>query len=889
MPRILLVMSLLVAPCLPARAQQTDSLAGPAPDSLRAAPTGWLRLAAAGEPAPLPHFVTVQPLLSRVAGVQVTPYSGAPGAQALVRIRGAASLSGNAQPLYVVDGAPVFQNTFTPNNYSGNPTAFFRPIEASELEANPLLSIPAEDIETIEVLKGALETAQYGFQGINGVIRITTRRGRVGQTRLHYAGYGGVQQARTRYDLLDAQEYAQLGNDVDTNFGTRPRYSAAEVAAFGKGTDWQAEILRAAALHEHQVSLDGGTDKTRYYASAGYLNQQGVVRQSSLVRYNARAFVAHQFTNRFRAEAGVGLSQTQQRLPVYDLLTRTVLAPPIYPVRNPDGSYAKVIFEGNNPVQLLDEAYQRPRQNRVLGRLAGYYTLAPGLTLEVQATLERSVLHSQLFGPGISNPFFFRPGGQYVDNRATYEQWVVQPALRYRRAFADGRHTVGAALQAVRQSYEYQDENLNYLPGQEGSVGGSTSTSQVQVQSLLLTADYTFAGRYQVQGSLRRDQALFGNLDPEWLPGVQATWHAGQEAFLHGQTVVSKLDARVGWGLTSGTGHTSPGQAGGVAWYAPNYPPNTPAQQWLFRREQVRQFDAGLALGLWQDQLSVTLGAYQRRMHLEARTAQGSLAGIDGTEVLNKGLELTVAGAWQAGPVRGTTTLAAALNSNRLALPTDPAAGPVYGIYHRTEDGQPLSSFYGYDYQGLTANGLPYFRDIDNNGIITPADQVLLGSGLPRRLLSISQDLAWRRFSLLTQLDGLFGYQMLNTTLLNLDEPAGGYNSSGRVRNRWTPTNTATDVPRAGGHPILERTSPYTLQSGNHLRLSSLTLSYKVWNTDTRQISVWAGANNLFILTNYRGYDPNVSSAGASSTQAGLDAGSYPTARTILLGIKATL
>jgi len=819
-------------------------------------------------------FQPLQEQLRQVAGVQATPYSGAPGAQVAVRIRGAASLSGNAQPLYVVDGVPVFQHTFRGEDRGNAQLLNVVPAEVQELNVNPLLSIPNEDIEQVEVLKGAYETALYGSQGINGVIKITTKRGTVGKPRLRYAGYGGVQQARNRYELLDARQYADLRNEAALRFGQAAPFSPAQLAALGQGTDWQEELLRTAAVQEHHLSLGGGTATTRYYAAADYLNQQGVVLTSRLRRYAARAAFNQRIGQRLHLDATGSFSQTEQRVPAYYALQDALLTPPTQSrTDNPNPGYYV------NPLDQARQNYQTPEQQRLLAQLGARYELMTGLTLDVRGNLERATLRSRSY----QSAFSTFPAGESGNLTSTYRQWVLYPALRFARSFDGERHAVTASLEAQRQDRKITAEQFRYVPGSpSGSLGSNGSVAQTGMNFYQLTAGYTFNERYQVQATLRRDGSSSFAPDNrwDWLPGAQVRWHAAKENFW--TSAPGTLDVWVGWGQTSGAGNNGrnyfqvlvPGQ-GGLGQTVP-----------VFLPEQTQQLDAGIEAGLFNNRLTATAQAYARRTTSTVQAPGLLTSPVSGPEdyLRNTGLELTLQGSWQAGQLQGTSRLAAAANRNRFeaANPT-----PYVTLYQRTLNGQPIGTFYGLRTQGLDATGNPRYEDTNGNGQVDFQDRQALGSGLPRQLLSFSQQLTLGQFEAQLQADGMFGYQMNNTSLQYLDATSGFTNASRRVLDRWTPTNTDTEVPVAGTN--LTTFSDYSLQSGNHVRLSALTFSYKVWEKEARSVSVWLGGQNLLVLSGYRGYDPNVSSAGSDNQQAGLDVGAYPVARTFLVGVRATL
>ncbi|UOR04925.1 SusC/RagA family TonB-linked outer membrane protein [Hymenobacter aerilatus] len=810
-------------------------------------------------------FLPIQEQLRQVAGVQATPFSGAPGAQVVVRIRGAASFANHARPLYVVDGVPVFQRTF----WSGVSDAVYLDAlpEIQELDTNPLLHIPTEDIEQVEVLKGAFETAQYGSQGINGVIRITTRRGRTGAPRVQYNGYGGLQQARYRYELLDARQYATLANEAARNDGESPRFSSAELAALGRGTDWQAELLRTAVVQGHHLSLAGGTATTHYYTGVDYLGQQGIMLNSNLRRYAVRANVDQQLGQRLHVAARGSLSETQRRVPSYYALQNALYERPTRTVQ--DTVYQR--RDWITPVQEASEWYQTPRQQRLLTQLDARYRLATGLTLEVLGGLERATQRSQSY-----KSVTISAAGKYADLTSTYKQWLVNPALRYARDFAGGRHAVAASVEAIGQQQTTKDELLSYIPGAPVE-GREYSYSLIESLFYRLTGGYTFAGRYQLQGSLRHDVlSIMPAADRKlWLPGAQATWHTDKEAFLKDNATISKLNVWVGWGYTMGASNV-----GGTRYtlFKPGFP-IVANNRLLPLRERSRQLDAGFTLGLWQDQLNVTIQSYTRHTIDD----QEEYLKLPGT-LHNKGVELSLAGRWRLGAVQGSTALAGAINRNRYQA--ELSATPT--SYEQAVYNQPLSTFYGLRYLGIDAAGLPRFAEGPTNGRPIE-DQQPLGSGLPRQLLTLTQQLQYKRFALDVQADAMWGYQVQNIQLGVLDAPSGIDNATTRVLNRWTPTNTATDVPRASQQFRAVSFSNYILQSGNHVRLTAVSLSYPVWKREAHSASVWVGGQNLLVVTRYRGYDPNVSSFGSDNKQAGIDQGAYPTARTFLLGVRATL
>ncbi|RTQ45827.1 hypothetical protein EJV47_23635 [Hymenobacter gummosus] len=876
----LLAGALIVLPAPMAWAQQPAPAAVSAPDSLTLPPlegahdgAGTVRV------ADLP-LLPVQERLRQVAGVQVTPYSGAPGSPAVVRIRGAGSVAnGNTRPLYVVDGIPVF----TASVADPSETSPIFSLSA-ETNANPLLTLPPQTIESVEVLKGALATARYGLYGQNGVVLIRTRLGAEGQPlRVRYQGFGTVSQPLRRFELLTARQYAELANEAAANNNRPPAYPAAELARLG--TDWQNEVLRPAALGQQQhLSVSGGSARgTSYYAAADYLGQQGVVRYAFLRRYGLRLNVAQTIGTRLRVEGRVGFSQSDERRPSSAVVPAALTNLPTLPVRDANGQYVPIrIFSSlrmPNAAQLVAESYRRPREQRLLAQVGAYYQLLPGLSAELRGSLERHELTARQYTSSFYIPNAATPAVPTLHQRHSYQQWILYPALRFARTWRE-QHTLTAALEGQQWiSRQRQSVEEDY-----GGMGQQRSSDYLRLNQHndLLTAGYRYADRYELQASLRAERItpLFSDSYWWWLPGAQFTWHAAREGFLSGSARLSTLDVWAGWGRT-GTG-----SADGMRIVQGNVAYQRPANR-------TTQQEVGLQLGLWQNALTITATAYRR--YTEGNLSlllSGLPSGMPASvavlshQIRNRGAELTLQGHWQLGRLQGVSRLAAAYNANRY---TDNFGfGGTFG-QTRAASGQPLSAFYGFRYQNGVDPGTGQYRyaDLNGDGRLTFDDQQALGTAIPPQLLSLGQQARAGRWALSLQLDGMFGYQVHNALLASLDYAADGSNRSTRVLDRWTPTNLDSDVVKAGG--ASGNFGDYQLQPGTNVRLSAAQLSFSVWRRGPRQADIWLAGHNLLVLTRYRGFDPNVSSAGADPSQAGIDNNAYPVARTVALGVSATL
>ncbi len=883
MLRLLLLICLFAASLPATRAQEPERLQVPIGCGDTLPPvivTGYLSSQRSGfgcggvpvklitiENLPLVGHPTFQPVLSRVAGVQATPYSGAPGALAVVRIRGASGLAGNPQPLYVVDGVPVFQNMGATADWAG-------PAGASEpAELNPLLGLPLEDIQSITILKGPLETARYGAQGQNGVLNITTKAGEFGRMlRVSYAGYGGVQQARQRYALLDARQYGELLNEAAANQGRPAPYSPAQLATLGAGTDWQSELLRTAAVQEHHLSLSGGRTNSRYYVAADYLRQNGIVLNSWLQRYALRANAEQQLnwlSPKLTLSAHLALAQTSARLAAEDLVQHMLAAQPTNVPYTPDGQLTQSVDAAANPVRQALEEVREPRQRQLLAGLALQCRLSPYLEASLLGHWEQNNLRQTQHLPNYPNP------ARYADERLDYQFWqlTLGGALNFTRTLGEHHDLTGRL--AVHWQDIYDDRATTLVSSAQSLLVSSSSYLRTGLRGAALQTGYTYAGRYEIQGSLRLDNNGSRLAGTYWQPTYagQASWHLRKEAWLKAYKL-SRLDLRVSWGRSVNSGNA----------YAFSQPTATfPRPVGL---EKLRTLEAGLGVG-WVSRFTIDLMAYQRlAMPLLAAGSPFPTILTAEYQVRSRGLELTVSGTFAEEDFHSTTTLVAAWQQSRYE---SSYTYPLNLLGQRLADGQPLGNFQGLRYLGADATtGRARYQDANGDGTISLQDAQPLGAGLPRVLLSLAQDMHYKRWYLTSQLDALLGYQVLSTSLLHLDSPAGGTNASTRVLDRWTPARPAAGVPGAG-LPAPVPGSSYYLQAGSHARLASLRLGYKVRAYSPHPFTIWLGGNNLLVISGYRGFDPNIGSGGAAGALAGLDASAYPVARTWLLGVRATL
>ncbi|MBO0938285.1 TonB-dependent receptor [Fibrella sp. HMF5335] len=534
-----------------------------------------------------------QALAAKIAGVQVVQTSGAPGAALSVKVRGTGSISAGNDPLYVIDGIPLSRDTkfatgSTSTQFPDNPI-------------NVLSTLNTDDIESIEVLKDASAAAIYGSRGSNGVVLLTTKRGKEGKTLISYDGYVGVQQVTKKLDLLNAYEYATLNAEGRNNAyldrnptgkitdptSVREKLAGAPSTVIPPqivpylnntpgltDTDWQDAIFRSAPIQNHTLSISGGKDNVRFYVSGNYLDQRGVVINSGFKRYSARANVD---IKSGRLSVGVNLNPTYAQ---HDLIKGegpylgegvvglALQIPPIWPVYNADGSYN---FDGNgwgygttsllNPVAIAKEVSDKLSQLRLLSNAYAQYDITKGLSYRLNVGVDINSFQRDYFRPSIleirdakgpSVPTGFSRAQQFVN-------WLVENTLNYNHSF--GLHNISAlagftAQKDRRRANELTATNFPNDLVQTLNAGQVTSgSSDLQEWSLLSylgRVQYDYNGKYLLSAAVRADgSSRFGAANRYgYFPSVSAGWNVSQESFLKGATWLSDLKIRASYGLT---------------------------------------------------------------------------------------------------------------------------------------------------------------------------------------------------------------------------------------------------------------------------------------------------------------------------------------------------
>ncbi len=687
-----------------------------------------------------------QSLQGRAAGVTSVSTSGAPGSSTSIRVRGQATINANAEPLYVIDGV-IVQSQGTSGADYGLGDALGN---GSTSTISPLSTINPSDIVSMEILKDASATAIYGAQGANGVVLITTKRGKAGDAKFTYEGLAAWNRQTKRLDMMDLREFASYYNDLASTGELTATEDYTYPELLGKGTNWQDAIFQTAFQHQHQISAQGGSEKVQYYVSGNFMNQEGTIIGSKFRRVSLRSNLDANLKSWLKLGLSAMYSKTKERMTLADssegVITYALTSTPDIPIYNIDGSYSSVSKEGyTNPNPVAMALYNDILLERQ--KLSGniFAEVKPGAALK-----ERLVWHTELgYDLGWSDAERYEPivsMGTYQrnQNRARRQKnsntfWQTKNYLTWSDAINDvHRYTVMVGHEAWESKYNYEAIENTDLPSDEvhnpalgtgtPTIGyGFGSSSMVSVFGRLT---YAYSDRYNLTYTYRRDASSNFGKDNRWagFHAAAVSWRFTQEEFFKNlgiESIFSNGKIRVGWGQT---GNSS---IGGYKWgssiskmetglgigYRVSNIPNT-GIKW----ETQEQWNFGLDLGFFNDRLSITADLYKKTsedmlMSLQLPSYMGTRGnassalaapwGNYGT-IENKGLELTVSGTpFDNGRLNWHSEFQISWNKNKLVALDGQASSAIEGygqwsdVVSRTEIGQSLYNFYGYVTDGV--------------------------------------------------------------------------------------------------------------------------------------------------------------------------------------------
>ena len=883
-------------------------------------------------------------------GIQVTQSSGQPGASASIRIRGGNSITGGNEPLYVIDGFPVYNDNSNVSTGAG-----------SGANVNALSTINPSDIESIEVLKDASSTAIYGSRGANGVIIITTKKGKKGTNNVAYQFYYGEQKIAHEIPLLDGSEWASLHNDILASTGQLPAFTSDQVAAFGQGTNWQQAAFRQAAVQNHELTFSGGDEKSRYAIAGNYFNQDGIVLNTNFKRYSVRVNYDRDVSSKFKiginttgsysTSQGAANNTSGSNLSSPNLITSIINSSPIVPIKNTDGSYNlnnPYLATPDNPILDITAVTNKTNITRTLGNFFGEYTIIPGLKAKVSLGADLINTKQDYYAPSNTANGYATLGYATV-GAATVNTWLNENTLTYDKTIAKvhflnvlvgytTQESTGEAETAGSKNFVSNATTYNSLQSGSQTLTPTSTAYSWALNSYLARINYSYEHKYNLTISGRADGSSRFGTGNKWgyFPSAGVSWNASEENFIKQITAISNLKVRFSAGET---GNQEIGQYQSLATLSPiNYDFNSalvtgfaanrlsnPNLKW----EKTAQFDGGFDLGLLNNDINLVFDAYYKKtkdllLSIPIPLSTGYSTSLQNIgSVSNKGIEIGINTNNIKSVDDGFTwksSIVYSLNRNKVLslgasetsfFPTIPNS--TLGILQpvNIKVGLPLGTFWGYETAGIFQNaadiansptldtkantkpGDRKYVDVNHDGVITPLDKVALGSPQPKFIGSFTNTFSYKRFDLLVFLQGSYGNKIYNALQQQLEITNLSTNAWGSEADRWTPTNPSNSVPRASNSPVAQSIDRY-IQDGSYLRLKNLVLGYNFSNDllnkiGVKQFRIYVSAQNLATWTKYKGYDPEVSSFEQNSTAQGIDYGAYPNYRTYLLGLNVTL
>ena len=864
-------------------------------------------------------------LQGKAAGVQVVQNAGNPGIGMSVRVRGSASITASNQPLYVVDGVPIFREDFSQFGFGGQ-------------DLSAITSLNPNDIESINILKDAAAAAIYGSRGSNGVVMITTKRGRAsaGAPRVTVNVSTGWQEASKRLDMLNADEYVQYFSDA-MRFDGFSQDEIDSVLSFvvpGVDTDWQDEVLRTAPVSNTQIAVSGGTERFQYYLSGTYFDQQGIVMGSAYDRASARANLDFQATDRLKFSASLSLAQEDNdRIDsdnsIVSPIANAIANEPVVPVRYEDGTFARDASY-SNPVSVAEFNDAEARTLRTFGTITADYALTDWLRANARAGFDVLQLREYEYqSPLVDKTYAAGVDGVSQIGNSQGRRYLLEGFLTADRFFGANEISVTAGASA-----ELNDQEDSYLRG-EGFTSPelhwpTNAARPVTVDgtawehnllSFFGRANYTFDDRFIFNGSVRADgSSRFGeNQRFGVFPAASLAWVISNEAFMRDMSLVSDLKLRGSWGVTGNEaignfqflGLYGSSNYGTIPGVAPSNLPN-PDLKW----ERTTEWNIGTDIGLFADRLGIVAEIYNKstddlllnRPVTSTSGFESVLANVGAIENAGWELSLTTVNLRPSRPggLEWTTTLNVTHNTNEvtaLAGDNDPF---MAGFVNRVEVGQPLGAFYLPRFEEVDPEtGVAMFTDLDADGNIvgvtddpTAEDRMIVGSPHPEYFGGLRNSLTYGLVDLTAFFEFSQGNDIYNG-IRNYADDGGWFfdNKFAHVMDYWKEPGDVTDTPRPsywyGDTGGLVDSSRF-VEDGSYIRLQEVTLGLRLPEVvsgllRTQNGRLYVSGKNLHTWTDYTGYNPDVNSFGSNSSAAlGTDFYAYPLARTITIGFQGT-
>ncbi|MFV0378512.1 MAG: TonB-dependent receptor [Mangrovibacterium sp.] len=883
---------------------------------------------------------TVASLLQgKAAGVQITQASSEPGGGTTVQIRGAGSVNAGAGPLYVIDGLPIENGQVISDNGSTIPGV--------RVPRSPMANINPSDIESIEILKDASATAIYGARGANGVILVTTKKGSTGGMRVSYSGYAGVQTPKDMIEVLNADDYMRILNEILDTPGSNVSDSERVTEIQNGGTDWQNELLRNAIIQSHSLSFTGGNDKTKYFASLNYFNQEGVLITSGYERYDSRFNLEHKndkmtfginFSTSYTHDntVPIGFSTNEEGSALYSARGYD----PTLSVFDEDGDYQVVSWLNlDNPLALVYGKTSDTDNYRTLGTIFGEYSILKGWTAKLNIGFDtrnsrRDTYVSRLTKDGRAN------SGIGTVLTGTRNNYLGEFTTTYHRDLKNNssftvmggityQKFINLNFSGTGKGFPVDESKTNNMSLANASLYTmDSSKNNNKLLSYIGRANYNLFDEFLFTATLRVDgSSRFGtNNKYGYFPSGAFAWKMHENDFIKNLNIFSSLKFRTSIGRTGNQdignflSITTFGQGATVVLGGVQYVTLSPTRianpnlKW----ETTQQINVGFDMGFVENRILVSADYFRKStfdmlfaLPIPPSTGYTSIMSNIG-DIRNSGFEFTIDSRNLTGKLKWNTNLNFSTLRNKVTNTGDigeiihTGAGQSTSQIAIIRKGETLNSFYGYKTDGIwqtteeiTASGTldpvkpgdVKFVDMNDDHVVNTNDRTILGKSFPSFIMGMTNVLEYKDFQLNIFIDAATGVDMLNNSKVETYYPVSHRRNrmAEPYLNRWTETNQTNKYPSfvnpAGqGNKAV---SDLTVEDASYIRLQTAQLSYQVPLRNKKifdRVSVYVSGQNLYTITNYTGQDPTTNSNGDSSLK--IDFNSYPVYRTYTFGVE---
>lgn len=892
--------------------------------------TGSVASVKAAELQATPVANVAQGLQGRVAGLDMRQNSGLPGGNISIKIRGTNSINGISEPLYIIDGLQISAG-------SGINVA------------NPLSQINPSDIESVEILKDASATAIYGARAANGVILITTKRGKDGVTKVSYDSYFGQQEVTKRMEVLNASQFAQLENEIYA-----PNLVYADPSLYGAGVNWQDMVFRKANIQNHQLSVTGGNDKTQVALGLNYYDQDGVIRNSDYKRYAFRVNLDHRLSNRFKVGSSLyytvnnenriqaGGTNVDVSAARGGLLGMAVGAPPTLQPYREDGSvfpfpdqYDGRYKEISNPIAAL-AVKNYNTINRFLGNAYLEIDIIKGLNYRAVFNADLTSGLNEVYSPrsivdanSLSNPLIpsGSAGNYSVYNRSLLHESILTYKTMFHQDHSLNITAVFGSQTDISQSNNQtargfgNDINQNWATQGAAIMTTSSAKSRSDLDSYMGRIAYGYKDRYFIDLTSRIDgSSRFGeNHKYGFFPAVSAAWRIIEEDFMEPLTFFNDFKLRASYGVTGNAAAIGPYQSLATVSTGTNsglpynyifnnqiisgvYPDRIPNAD--LRWEKSTQYDIGLDMAFFSNRLTIVTDYYNKRTNdllftksIPLSSGYGAIQGNYGS-LENKGIELAITGKILNGPLKWDVSGNITFNKNKVLTLDGTQNEIARSSFSILKVGEPLGVYRTYLSDGINQTGEPILpgydgktggykvKDINADGKINSDDLVITGNAQPKYFFGFSTSLAYHNFDLSGFLQGVQGSKLFNAFRYTFENPLGQSNVLAGLADRWSATNPSNDFVKGNQGGRLPLTDRY-VEDNSYLRLKNITLGYTIHKYKfINSVRAYIAGNNLFTSTKYEGWDPESNSYGSSNDYF-FDNGTYPAAKSFVFGIQA--